>query len=420
MPESPRETKRILTLISLIIAGEAIFFLPFVLPRIFRPIVLSVFHISNTELGAYFSAYGIVAMASYVFGGILADRFPARNLMAVALWLTSVGGFIMAGVPSTKLMVILYAFWGFTTIFIFWAALIRATRQWGGQYFQGRAFGWLEGGRGGTAAIMGTIAFIIFSWVTPGKSSTAVEGQGFHPFQVVILVISGITLLSGLLIWFLVPGTPASAGEQPALMSFKKVLILARMPTVWLLAIMIVCAYVGYKITDDFSLYAREVLGFSEVGSAGTGTAALWLRAGVAIAAGYLGDRLNRIRVIISCFGLTLFAGLLIGTGILTGAAGLVLLNLSLTAAGIYGVRALYFAIMKEVRVPFGLTGTAVGIVSFVGFTPEVFMGPWMGHLLDKYPGETGHQYVFIVLAGFALAGLLTGLLVRYKEKEAI
>ena len=54
MPENNQEKKRISTLISLIIAGETVFFLPFVLARIFRPTLLALFEISNTELGNYF------------------------------------------------------------------------------------------------------------------------------------------------------------------------------------------------------------------------------------------------------------------------------------------------------------------------------------------------------------------------------
>lgn len=77
-----KEQRHTMTLIALILAGETIFFLPFVLARIFRPTLLMVFDISNTELGSWFSVYGIVALISYFFGGLLADRFPARNLMA--------------------------------------------------------------------------------------------------------------------------------------------------------------------------------------------------------------------------------------------------------------------------------------------------------------------------------------------------
>ena len=416
MPENNQEKKRISTLISLIIAGETVFFLPFVLARIFRPTLLALFEISNTELGNYFFMYGIVAMASYVFGGTLADRFSARKLMSIALWLTSLGGFIMAGIPGSRIMIALYAFWGITTILLFWAAMIRATREWGGSDFQGRAFGWLEGGRGGTAAILGTIAFIIFSWNTPESSNDAIARDGIHALQIVILAISGITFLSGILIWVLVPETVSNSAGGKFLVGFKRVLKTIRNPTIWMLAIMIVCAYVGYKITDDFSLYARDVLGFSEVSAAGFSTAALWVRALVAVFAGYMADRLNHMKVIIFCYAVTVGGGIITGVGLFNQLAGLAILNLSLTAVGIYGVRALYFSILREANIPFSFTGTAVGIVSFIGFTPDAFMSPWMGHLLDKYPGETGHQYVFLLLALFAFLGLLVSILFNYSK----
>ena len=128
MPESLNQKRRTITLITLIIAAETIYFLPFVLARIFRPTLLEVFGISNTELGSWFSIYGILAMVSYPLGGILADRFHSRNLMAFALWSTSAGGFIMTLLPASGIMRLLYGFWAFTTVCLFWASMIRSTR----------------------------------------------------------------------------------------------------------------------------------------------------------------------------------------------------------------------------------------------------------------------------------------------------
>jgi hypothetical protein len=42
---------------------------------------------------------------------------------------------------------------------------------------------------------------------------------------------------------------------------------------------------------------------------------------------------------------------------------------------GIFALRRLYFAIMKEGRVPLAYTGSAVGFVPLIGYTPDVFMG---------------------------------------------
>jgi MFS family permease len=82
------------------VAGETVFFLPFVLPRVFRPTLLDVFQLTNLELGIAFSVYGVVAMLAYFPGGPLADRFPARKLMVFALLATSIGGLVMT-TPQT-------------------------------------------------------------------------------------------------------------------------------------------------------------------------------------------------------------------------------------------------------------------------------------------------------------------------------
>ena len=395
---------RNITLVTLIIAGESIFFLPFVLARVFRPTLLDFFRITNTELGLWFSVYGLVAMISYLLGGILADRFKTRNLMAIALWLTSGGGVVMALVPSNRVMLLLYGFWGFTTICLFWAAMIRATREWGAVNFQGRAFGWLEGGRGSVAAMLATLAFLLFSK----------EGN----LRNIILFTSLITFLCGYLVWVFVPGsTPEARGIQ---VSDKRrgIASLLKLPKIWLLSFIIICSYAGYKITDDFSLFAREVLGFSESNAAGIGTAALWLRALTAVLAGYLADRFRKTGIIVISFAISGIGALLFGLQVLDGIVPLIFLNLALTAAGIYGVRALYFAVQKEAGIPHVLTGTAVGIVSFVGFAPEIFMGPWMGFLLDRSPGPDGHAHVFLLLSVFMVLGSLAGLMFHKYHKQ--
>ena len=131
---------------ALVAAGEIVFGLPFHTARFFRPTLLEVFNFTNTQLGDLFAIYGITAMVSYFPGGALADRFPARSLLTASLFATGVGGLFMAAIPPAMPMGLLYGFWGITTIFLFWGALIRATREWGGESTQGLAFGILEGG----------------------------------------------------------------------------------------------------------------------------------------------------------------------------------------------------------------------------------------------------------------------------------
>ena len=98
-------------LVLLILAGEAAFLLPFVLPRIFRPTVLGVFQFNNTQLGSCFSVYGIVALFGYLFGGPVADRVAPRRLISIALVLTALGGLVLATYPSLGVVRLIYGYW---------------------------------------------------------------------------------------------------------------------------------------------------------------------------------------------------------------------------------------------------------------------------------------------------------------------
>ena len=84
--------ERIVFMGCLILAGEAVFSLPFHVIRNFRPVVIDVFGFTNTQLGAVFAAYGVTAMIAYFPGGTLADRFEARSLLALSLVSSGVGG----------------------------------------------------------------------------------------------------------------------------------------------------------------------------------------------------------------------------------------------------------------------------------------------------------------------------------------
>lgn len=411
MPNVSNSSRNTTVLLVIILAGESIFLLPFVLARIFRPTLLRVFEITNFELGTAFSAYGIVAMLSYFFGGPLADRFPARNLMALALWATAIGGLVMSFIPSSKVLILLYAYWGFTTIFLFWAAMIRATREWGGTGFQGRAFGFLEGGRGLIAAIIATIALLFFSWISTedNMSSNGIEGN--TSFQKVILLASLIVFISGVLVKVFVPLTIHQTKTKLRSTSLDEVIKLAKMPAIWMQAIIIISAYIGYKITDDYSLYAHQVLGMDEIKAAGVGSVALWMRPVFAVMAGFLADRYRGSRIVVLSFLIMLLSGTIIYIGDLENNIWPTLIIMSTTLIGVYGIRSIYFALMQESGIPIVATGTAVGIMSVVGFTPDVFMSPLMGYLLDTYPGAQGHQYVFLALAVSSTLGLIVSYL---------
>lgn len=399
-------------LLLIILAGESVFILPFVLSRVFRPTVLEVFDLTNLQIGLCFSVYGIVAMLSYPFGGPLADKFHPRKLIAVALWMTALGGFVYATFPDYNVLKILYGYWGFTTIFLFWAPMIKATRVWGGANSQGKAFGFLDGGRGLVGALFGTLGVLIFSIFITSEIAEATTAESTLAFKQVILVCSSIVILVGVLVWFFLKLDNQTENEiileRITVSEIKQVL---QLPAVWLLMLIIMCGYVGYKITDVFSQYASEVLLFDRVESAKVGTFLLYIRPVVGVLIGIIADR-SRITLllflsfVISCLGSLLFAFGLITQSVTV----LFFISIFIVAAGVYGIRSLYFAVMQRGKIPLVLTGTAVGLISLIGYTPDIFAGPAYGYLLDSSPGIKGFQNVFWMLAVFSFIGGIAAL----------
>ncbi len=399
-------------LILLILSGESIYLLTYVLARIFRPTFLDVFNLTNLQLGSLFSIYGTIAIFSYFFGGLIADRFPPGKLMGVALVLTALGGFVMATFPSFFVLQILYAYWGVTTVYLFWGAMIKATRLWGGDKNQGKAFGLLDAGRGAIAALTGSIGVLIFSKVLKTSSDLESIINRQEAFRIVILSSSFFVIIVGISVFFLMKSELKNQPQKNILSNtLKNINSVLKFRAVWLMMIIIISAYVGYKLTDIYSLYAFEVMKYNEIKSVKVASLQLYLRPIVCLFFGFLADKSSSIKWIIIGFNIMLLGSLIFASGIISYNMNFIfLLSLVITAVGTYAVRALYFSVFNEGCIPVKITGTAVGIISIVGYTPDIFATPIIGYLLDNYPGPLGYQYLFMMLFLFSLLGLIASI----------
>jgi sugar phosphate permease len=409
MQEGTTKKQPLYVIILLILAAEAVFILPFVLQRIFRPTFLETFAINNENLGYCFSVYGIVALFSYLFGGPLADKFHPKNLMSLALILTAISGLYFATFPEYEALKILYGYWGFTTIFLFWAAMIKATRIWGGKKKQGIAFGFLDGGRGLVAAAFGSVGVLVFSLFIDVDISESSLIDRQYAFKQVILTSSAIVgAIAVLVYFFLKPLESDSLKSDISFFNLASFKALLKIPSVHLLMLIILCAYTGYKATDLFTLYAKDVMKYDAIESASVGTSLLYIRPIIGVVIGFMADKTKASLWLIIGFLLTTISSFVFTTGIIDDHTTLLfIINILLMAIGVYSCRVLYFATLEEAKIPVELTGTVVGLVSIVGYTPDIFTGPMFGVLVDNPDKIAGLQNAFLVLVGFSFIGLL-------------
>ena len=180
----------------------------------------------------------------------------------------------------------------------------------------------------------------------------------------------------------------------------------------------VICAYVGFKGFDNYSLFAVQAYGLDEVEAAQVVAVGSWVRPIAALGAGLLGDRFGVSRMLLACFFVLLASDLYFAFSTpVPGAAWVLLGNVVLACVAIYGLRGLYFAVFEEHRVPSLVTGTAVGLVSVVGYTPDIFVTLVAGILIDRTPGLAGHQHFFMFLAAFsAIGALISWIMMRRAE----
>ncbi len=398
--------RRAFTLGAFVWAGESIYLLPYTLRRDYRGTLIEVLQLPNeAALGALYSVFGVLCLGAYVAGGWLADRVSPRTLLTFSLVVTALGGVALATFPSsTAALYALFALWAFSTILTFWAALIKATRAWGGDSAQGRAFGLLDGGRGLLAAAATSIGLQLFSTL----------GGGAPGLRAVIALYTGACLLGAAATWLAVPSGMSPGTPRQRAGSAAKLRAVLRRRNVWLLGGVIFCAYTAFYGTFYLAGFAATAYGQSAAGGAAVSVASGWFRAVVPIVAGLGADRVSSRSVIIGSF-LVLVAAFGSLALVPPEAAGLPVLYVqaATVAAAAFALRGVYYALLEEGGLPQHLTGTAVGIVALIGYTPDILTPYLWGLLLDAIPGPAGYHALFGSIAVTALVGALLASLHR-------
>lgn len=404
--------RRWLIMACLSLSAGIIFLLPFLREIYYLPLQKAL-GVTNTQLGVLMSVFGMTALVTYFPGGWLADRFSPRKMITFSMVATGLAGLYFARFPSYPLSIAIHGFWGITCSLTFWGALIKATRNWAPSSEQGRAFGILESARGiGELATL-TAILAIFAKLGSGKLA----------LSWVIILFSIIDILLGVMAWFTLVDATRDDREQSKgkpKVGLREVVVALKMPVVWLISIVILAAYSAYWGSYYFTPYATDAFLMSVVLGGAIGVGKYWLKPLSALGAGFLADRAGTSRTVAWCLGI-----LIVSFGVfvlIPGNPNLIVIfiaNTAVASLAIFALRGIYFALLEEGGVPLAITGTVAGIVSVVGFTPDVFMPIVGGVLLDRHPGGLGYRYLFGLIIGLCIFGLLASLIIlrRYRIK---
>ena len=420
--------KHYIQLAVLVVAGGAIYPLVY-LRQNFEVSILESFQITLVQLSQCYAMLGVIFVVTYLPSGWLADRIAPRWLIALSLAMAGVLGLWFATLPDFEALQMIFIGWGIATGLTFWSALIKAVAVLARSDEQGKFFGILDGGRGLVEAALATIAVAWFAYLLESGASTGASLQQviyfYAGFMLVVAPIVLVTLKDQEppvdrepSVGQVSPPGPepnseivgdklsdASSDSDSNLLADLK-LVLSKVE-VWLAAVCILCGYQLFWATYSFSAYLQQTYGLTAVAVGFITVAKLWMRPIGAIAAGVFGDLFKREAVL---SWLLLAASVALGCIVLVPAsAGTALLLAVVLLIGLltYAVRGIYWATLETCRVPDRVKGLAIGVISLIGYAPDVYLPLINGALLARFPGRTGYVLYFLGLAAFGLVGAL-------------
>ncbi len=367
-------------------------------------------------IGMAFTTYGITALVCYFPGGYIADKFNARKLLSLSLILTSLGGILLLFYNNFFFLCFIYGYWGITSILFCWSALIKATKIVGGNR-QGLSFGILEAGRGLVAATLSSIAVIVFTSTfikNINDNSFFVAGS---PLKAVITFYSITTFIAGIVIWFYFKDERNSKSSIELRVAFKKIKKFYKL--IFFQSLIVLTAYSAYKGIDYYSQYFYEIMNYSKEKAASTMSNLSYLRPLCAIFAGLIADKISATKLSIYLFLVLIIAFLYLGLiSTIFNLEILIMINIMISMAAVFALRGIYFCYLQETKIPTNIIGFSVGIISLIGFFPDVYIGPVFGYFLDTYSKVKAFNLCYLFLLILSLIGFYSALRLHNSKKK--
>lgn len=392
--------KNMFTICLLAFAGSIIYAMPYFRNYYYND-YMAAYNLSNVQMGALGSAYGLLGLASYFIGGVLADKFAAKKLLIISLVATGLGGFLHLVVTSFEGLVLLYGLWGFTSLLMFWPPLMKVMRTLGNDDEQSRVYGLFEGGRGVVNAVHLAIATAIFGFF----QAKAAPQLGLNW---IIIFYSVCPIVCAIILAIILKEPEKETKEKSEPFKLKDVVQVMKMPAVWMMIVITFSTYTFNISFYYFTPYASDVIGASAVFAAIITVLAQYIRPVSSIAGGCVADKFGK--------GQTMLVGFLtmaVGTSILVLVpkldaslqVGLLIVACTVIYLAMYSNFGIYFSLLSEGRIPLEKSGVAIGLVSTLGYLPEVLCPLVAGKTLDVYTGVTGYHIYFMGMIAIALVG---------------
>ncbi len=395
--------------VAIISCGAYVVYLTYLARYSFYDQVIDGLKITNSQLGVLYGLYGTTATIAYFPGGVLADKVRVKYLATLGFAMSAVLTFWYSLAPSYGQLKVIFLLFGLCTTFIFWGIRYKAIRLVSTEENYSTNIGISYGIVGVVGLVISFISIAIFEMF---DDPTA----GFHT---VLMFFAVINAVFAVLSFLFIPKFADEFETECKKFNLNEVVQALKHPGVWLTTLCMFFVYtvytsLAYTVSFLTAIGATAAIA-SIVGTIRTYGTSLFSSPVV----GGIAEKKTPSKTIVVCTAIT--AGCLIvmtaapkGAGFIIPSVVLIIV-LSFFLNGAYGVTS---SMLTETNVPVAIFGSASGILSVIGFIPDMFVSPIVGSWLDTYDTAGAYTRIFAVLAVSALLALVCAYAVRvYKKK---
>jgi MFS family permease len=402
---SQEKFRRYFQFLLVVLAAGAIF--PVIYLRTnYQETILQVYNMTLPQLNTIYSVLGMVFVVGYFPSGLLSDRFSAKKLLAISLFGTALGGFWFAQVPSYTSVLLIFSMWGFFSVFTFWSSHMKIVKLLAKENEEGRFFGILDGGRGVVEAVLASVAILIFSGVLGASLALADKRAALVG---VIYMYSAVLLITSILIMIFVEDDKkmlASSDSAAPKFKFSDLKVLFKNKFVYLHGAIIFMGYAVFWTVYYLGGFLETNIGVDPVSVGTVMVVVLWMRPVGGFIGGFLADKFGRTTVQIGA--LAGAALCLTGVAVLPATTGVTVFYGLVVLLGIflYAIRGTYWSLLGDYKIEAALLGTAIGVISFIGYLPDIILPQYNSFLWATFGGNGGYNAYFISSAVIGLVGV--------------
>ena len=380
--------------------------------------MLETFAITRAQLGECHSLLGVVFFLTYLPSGWLSDKLSTRWLISVSMAGTGGLALWLSTAPNFTQIKWIFIGWGLTSGLTLWGALIKGTSLLAPRDQQGRFFGLLESGRGLVEALLASIGLAVFAYFLNSM------GAGTSGSLTAVIVFYGLVAIGFAPIVFF--ALSASTMEAPAVLDRRGVSGLLRdfkelfsNPKIWLAALIILIGYQIFWVTYSLAGLLESVFELSAVTVGAITVGRLWMRPLGGALAGFIGDYFK----VIPFLGILMViaGGLLTLLPSLPATVSVTLLFPMVLLIGLftYGVRGIFWATLDECDVAPSTRGLAVGLISVLAYTPDIYVPVVQSWALANWGNQLGFQIYYGLFGASSLVGFVAARRLTSLEKVA-